>query len=96
MATKIVRAGLNYDHLKLACDRNGFDGLVSILSEKVNGVTRVTKSPCVIQQIFDYFSEKTSVMKGTLINIIQLCLKKIIKKYCCKNCCNLYSLDNLE
>ena len=36
MATKIGRAGLNYDHLKLAYDRNGFDGLVSVLSEKVD------------------------------------------------------------
>ena len=56
MATKIGRAGLNHDHLKIAYDRNGFDGLVSVLSEKVNGVVRVTKSVQVIQRIFDYFS----------------------------------------
>ena len=56
MATKIAKAGLNYDHLKLAFERKGFDGIYSILSEKINGVPRVTKHVPVIQRIFDFFS----------------------------------------
>ena len=36
MATKIARSGLNYSHLKLAYERNGFDRLSSVLVEMVN------------------------------------------------------------
>ena len=57
MASKIGRAGLTYDHLKLAYNRNGMDGLSALLSEKVNGVVRVTKHPPVIQRIFQHFSQ---------------------------------------
>ena len=57
MATKIAKAGLNFDHLKLAFERKGFDGLYSILSEKVNGVPRVTKHVPVIQRMCDYFAQ---------------------------------------
>ena len=58
MASKIATAGLTYDHLKLAHDRNGLDGLSAVLSEKVNGVVQVTKHPPVIQQIFQYFTQQ--------------------------------------
>ena len=57
MATKIAKAGLNFDHLKLAFEQKGFDGLYSILSEKVNGVPRVTKHVPVIQRMCDYFAQ---------------------------------------
>ena len=57
MATKIARAGLNYTHLKLACERNGYDGLSVILGEKINGVVQVTKHGPVIQRIFEHFSK---------------------------------------
>ena len=30
MATKIAKSGLNYDHLKAAFERNGFDGLAAV------------------------------------------------------------------
>ena len=41
----------------LAYDRNGIDGLSAVLSEKVNGVVRVTKHPPVIQRIYQHFSQ---------------------------------------
>ena len=56
MANKIAGAGLTYDHLKLAFDRNGMDGLSAVLSEKVNGKVRVTKHPPIIQRIFEHFT----------------------------------------
>ena len=37
MAMKIARSGLNYEHLKVAFERNGFDGLMGVLGEKVEG-----------------------------------------------------------
>ena len=58
MASKIATAGLTYDHLKLAFDRNGMDGLTAVLSEKVNGVVQVTKHPPVIQLIFKHFASE--------------------------------------
>ena len=58
MASKLATAGLTYDHLKLAHDRNGLDGISALLSEKVNGVVRVTKHPPVIQRIFEYFTQQ--------------------------------------
>ena len=35
MATKIARSGLNYEHLKVAFERNGFDGLMGVLGKKL-------------------------------------------------------------
>ena len=58
MGTKIARVGLHYRHLKLAFDRNGFDGLSSVLGEKVNRVVRVTKHGPTIQRICEHFSEQ--------------------------------------
>ena len=57
MGTQIARAGLHYRHLKLAFDRNGFDGLSLVLGEKANGVVRVTKHGPTIQRIFEHFSK---------------------------------------
>ena len=48
---------LNYTHLRMAFDRNGYDGLLSILGEKVNGVVQVTKQGRIIQKIFEHFSQ---------------------------------------
>ena len=56
MATKIAKSGLNYEHLKRAFERSGFDGLAAILGEKVNGVVRVTKHGKIIQKICEHFS----------------------------------------
>ena len=41
MASRIAKSGLNYDNLKTAFDRSGFDGIASFLGEKVNGVVRI-------------------------------------------------------
>ena len=57
MANKIAKSGLNYTHLRMAFDRNGYDGLLSVLGEKVNGVVRVTKQGRIIQKIFEHFSQ---------------------------------------
>ena len=45
-------------YVQLVFDRNGFDGLSSVLGEKVNGVVRVTKLGPTIQRTFEYFSEQ--------------------------------------
>ena len=58
MGTKIATARLNYKHLKLAFDRNCFDGLSSVLGEKVNGVVTVTKYDPTIQRIFEHSSKQ--------------------------------------
>ena len=57
MAGKIAKSGLHYDHLKTAFERNGFDGLASVLGESVDGTVRVTKQGKIIQNIFEYFSQ---------------------------------------
>lgn len=57
MASKIEKSGLNYEHLKMTCERSGFDGLAAVLGEKVNGVVRVTKQGKLIQKICDHFSQ---------------------------------------
>ena len=57
MATKIARSGLNYEHLKVAFERNGFDGLMGVLGEKVEGTVWVTKQSKIVQKIFDHFSQ---------------------------------------
>ena len=57
MACKIAKNGLNYNHLKIAFERNGFDGLVVVLREKVNGIARVTKQGKIIQKIYQHFSQ---------------------------------------
>ena len=38
MANKIAKSVLNYTHVKMAFDRIGYDGLLSVLGEKANGV----------------------------------------------------------
>ena len=48
MANKIAKSGLNYTHLRMAFDRNGYDGLLSVLGEKVNGAVQVTKQGRII------------------------------------------------
>ena len=55
MASKIAKSGLHYDHMKTAFERNGFDGLTSVLGETVNGAVRVTKQGKIIQNILSTF-----------------------------------------
>ena len=45
-------------YVQLAFDRNGLDGLSSVLGEKMNGVVRVTKHDPTLQRIFEHFSEQ--------------------------------------
>ena len=47
----------NYEHLKVAFERNGFDGLMGVLGEKVEGTVQVTKQSKIVQKIFDHFSQ---------------------------------------
>ena len=45
MATKLRDSSLTHEHLELAYERDGFDGLYYLFSEKDNmGNTRVTES----------------------------------------------------
>ena len=57
MASKIAKSSLNYEHLKMAFERSGFDGLAAVFGEKVNGVARVTKHGKIIQKIFEHFTQ---------------------------------------
>jgi hypothetical protein len=56
---KLVATSLTFDNLKLACDRDGFDGLHALLSEKdiCTGKPRVTKCHRVVQKLVDHFSK---------------------------------------
>ena len=57
MAEKIGRSGLEASHLHLAFQRQGIDGLASLLQEKDNsGNVRVTKSKKVIVALAKYLS----------------------------------------
>ena len=60
MSMKIAKSGLNYNHIKSAFTRNGFDGLQALFGEKVNGKVRVTKDGCIIQRIFEHFSKEST------------------------------------
>ena len=60
MSMKIVKTGLNYNHIKSAFTRNGFDGLQALFGEKVNGKVRVTKDGRIIQRIFEHFSKEST------------------------------------
>ena len=55
MAMKIAGSGLKFDHLKLAFQRGGYDGIRSLLSEKVNGTFRVTNSVKVAKCLATFF-----------------------------------------
>ena len=56
MATKLRDSSLTYEHLELAYERDGFDGLYYLLSEKDSmEKTRVTKSKNVIQKLVNHF-----------------------------------------
>ena len=54
---KINRSSLTYEHLKLACQRDGFDGLYFLLSESLpnTGKPRVTRNQKVVQKLANYF-----------------------------------------
>lgn len=57
MLKKISMSGLSYQHLKLACERGGAEGILKILSEKnSSGTVRVTKNKSIIEQIFSHFN----------------------------------------
>ena len=55
MAEKIAGSGLTLHHLQLSFERGGEDGLISILSDHVNGKARVTKNRRILSQLSDYF-----------------------------------------
>ena len=57
MAGTTAKTGLNYDHFKVAYDRNSYDGLSAVYREKVSGLIRTPKHHPVIQQIFEHFSQ---------------------------------------
>jgi DNA polymerase III epsilon subunit-like protein len=56
MLKKIARSGLTYNHLKLALERGGAEGLKSILGEQTeSGSVRVTKNKTIVTKIYDHF-----------------------------------------
>lgn len=57
MLKKIALSGLSYQHLKMAFERGGQEGIENILSEtNNNGVVRVTKTKSVFAKIIAHFS----------------------------------------
>ena len=54
MGDKIAGSGLTLSHLKLSILRGGKEGLRSVLTEKVNGKPRVTKTSRIIAALFSY------------------------------------------
>lgn len=56
MLKKIALSGLSYDHLRLAIERGGADGLKMVLGEKTEqGTVRVTKNKTIVGKIYDHF-----------------------------------------
>ena len=53
MARKCSMSGLSVHHIRKAFERDGSDGVLSLLSEKVNGKPRITKSAKVIDKLCD-------------------------------------------
>lgn len=50
-------SGFSYQHLKLACERGGAEGIQKILSEKTSsGTVSVTKNKSIIEKIFSHFN----------------------------------------
>lgn len=57
MLRKIAHSGLKYEHLKLAFERGGAEGIENILGEKNDsGKVRVTRTKSVIGKIVDHFN----------------------------------------
>lgn len=56
MLRKFEITSITYEHLKLAFQRDGFDGIFYLLSEKnEDGTIRVTRNCNVVKKISDYF-----------------------------------------
>ena len=56
MMGKIAASGLSYDHLRLAFDRGGGDGVRTLLRETYNGQPRVTNHQSVLKALVDHLS----------------------------------------
>lgn len=56
MAEKMADSGISLDHLQHSFKMGGTDGLISILSDRVNGKARVTKNKRIISQLINYFT----------------------------------------
>ncbi|CAL4202575.1 unnamed protein product [Meganyctiphanes norvegica] len=56
MANKMAMSGLQQHHLIYSIQNEGFEGLQSLLSEKVSGKPRVTETKKVISKVFDFLS----------------------------------------
>lgn len=53
MGDKIAGSGLMLNHLKLSFIRSGLEGLRSVLTERINGKSRVTSSSRIIMALFN-------------------------------------------
>lgn len=53
MGDKIAGSGLMLNHLKLSFIRSGLEGLRSVLTERINGKSRVTTSSRIIMALFN-------------------------------------------
>ena len=56
MVQKMAGSGVSLNHLQHSFEMGGKDGLISILSDQVNGKARVTKNKRIISQLINYFT----------------------------------------
>lgn len=74
MCHTIAYSGLAFEHLKLAFNRNGRQGVMDVLTEEVNGKARVTRSKKVVDSISDYFQCKASEIYSHKVSFAQITL----------------------
>lgn len=58
MVKRMSLSGLSMYHLQLAYQREGFDGIQSVLSECFHGKPRVTKRRNIITSVVDFLKER--------------------------------------
>lgn len=58
MARKMAGSGINFQHLLIVYKRHGEDGIISLLSEKIQKKTRVTASKKVLNKLANWFTTK--------------------------------------
>ena len=55
MSEKIAKSGLCYQHLQLAYEGNGEDGIQALFSERFNGSVRIRKSKKIVSTVAQDF-----------------------------------------
>lgn len=71
MLKNIAQSGLSYQHLKMAYERGGPEGLENILSEtNSDGIIRVTKTRSIFSKIINHFQIKIIFITTRNFNLL--------------------------